>query len=77
MKIKLIQLDKNLGKEQHLKEGLKCKKNWILTSDIDFSVPLVELEKWIKKRYINENYHVYFGSRTHKNLTLNLNFIEK
>lgn len=78
LKIKLIQLDKNLGKGAALKRGIKnAKKKWILTSDIDFSVPLIELEKWIKKRYINENYHVYFGSRTHKNSNVKSKFYRK
>ena len=52
LKIKLIQLDKNL-KGSTQKEGLKFLKI-DFNSDIDFSVPIIELEKWIKKRYINE-----------------------
>ena len=48
--LKLINHKKNLGKGAALKTGIKKAKNqWILTSDIDFSVSLFELKNWIEK----------------------------
>ena len=50
LNLKLIQLNKNSGKGAAIKIGvINSKKSWILTSDIDFSVSLAELEKWLKK----------------------------
>ena len=76
--LKLYKLDKNLGKGAAIQLGVKkSKKNWILTSDIDFSVPLNEIDKWIKKNYINDRISVYFGSRSHKNSKVNSKFYRK
>lgn len=64
--IRLISLKKNSGKGAALKRGvLSAKYDWILTSDIDFSVSLYELDKWMNKKYINfkKNNEAYFGSR--------------
>ena len=63
---KLIKMSKNEGKGAALKKGVKeASAKWILTSDIDFSVSLFEIEKWLKKKYINNTNQVYFGSRPH------------
>ena len=78
LKFKFIKLNKNSGKGAAIKMGVKASKNnWILTSDIDFSVPLIELEKWIKKKYIKKNYIVYFGSRAHKKSNVNSKLYRK
>ena len=51
-KLRLFQLNNNSGKGAALKKGVKiCKNDWILTSDIDFSVSLFELDIWEKKFY--------------------------
>ena len=64
--IKLISYEKNQGKGYALKKGvLAAKNNWILTSDVDFSVPLFQLDTWINKSFIKTKgkKEVYFGSR--------------
>ena len=62
--IKLISYNKNQGKGFALKKGIfLAKKNWILTMDIDLSVKFNQLEIWRKKKYLNKNIDVYFGSR--------------
>ena len=64
IKKKLVDIKKNLGKGAALKAGVqKASFQWILTSDIDFSVPLFEIERWQKKNFISGNKFVYFGSR--------------
>ena len=53
--IKLINLKKNIGKGYALKSGVKeAKSEWILTSDLDFSVPLDQIFNWIKMKYLNK-----------------------
>jgi dolichyl-phosphate beta-glucosyltransferase len=65
--IKLINLKKNNGKGYALKKGIEKSKNeWVLTTDVDFSVPLNQIFIWIKKNYLKKNCKVYFGSRSHK-----------
>ena len=65
-KIKVISYKKNMGKGYALKQGVnKAKSNWILTSDSDCSVSNFQLISWIKKKYINRNCNIYFGSRNH------------
>lgn len=64
---KIIKLEKNSGKGGALKVGvLKCDYTWILTCDLDMSVALYEIIKWLKKKYINNSCNIYFGSRKHK-----------
>jgi dolichyl-phosphate beta-glucosyltransferase len=66
-KIKFLILKDNKGKGFAIKRGIeKAKNDWILTSDIDFSVPLNQILIWIKKNYLNQNCGIYFGSRNHK-----------
>ena len=65
--IKLINLKKNYGKGYAIKKGIENSKNeWVLTTDIDFSVPLDQISVWIKKKYIKKNCNIYFASRSHK-----------
>ena len=66
-KTKIINLKKNIGKGGALKEGIKIAKyKWILTLDLDLSVPITEILLWFKNKYINNKYSVYFGSRSNK-----------
>ena len=65
-KYKIISYRVNKGKGYALKSGvLISTKKWILTSDSDCSVSNFQLIKWLKKKYINNAYKVYFGSRNH------------
>ena len=67
-KLRLIKLIKNSGKGAALKRGVAVSRGkWILTSDIDFSVSLFEIEKWKNKNYLDNSNTVYFGSRSHYN----------
>ena len=67
IKIKVVKLKKNLGKGGALKMGVKsAKSSWILTSDIDMSVSLFQLTKWLDQKLINKKNYVYFGSRKHE-----------
>jgi dolichyl-phosphate beta-glucosyltransferase len=75
---KILIFKKNRGKGFALKSGIKIASNdWILTTDIDHSVPLKQVNEWNNK-YIKKNKIVYFGSRAHpksqvkKNLMRNL-----
>jgi glycosyltransferase involved in cell wall biosynthesis len=64
---KLIKNKKNMGKGYALKMGvLKSKNQWILTTDMDMSVPLKQILIWIKNKYLNKECSIYFGSREHK-----------
>ncbi len=65
---KIIKLPTNQGKGFAIKQGIKFAKNqWILTIDADISVSLIQIKDWIKKKYLNEKYDIYFGSRNLKN----------
>ena len=59
----------NMGKGHALKIGVKqAKKDWVLTSDIDLSVPLNQINEWFKEYNIEENSNeVFIGSRNIKN----------
>jgi dolichyl-phosphate beta-glucosyltransferase len=64
---KLIQNKNNMGKGYALKMGVsKSKNQWILTADMDMSVPLKQILIWIKNKYIKKESSIYFGSREHK-----------
>ena len=55
-----------MGKGYALKRGVKIAKNdWVLTTDADCSVSNFQLLKWIKKKYLNQDNLIYFGSRNH------------
>ena len=78
VKIKVIKSKKNLGKGYALKLGvLNAKHDWILTSDTDMSVSLFQITNWLKKKFINKKYNVYFGSRTHEKSVVKRNFFRK
>ena len=78
MLIKLIEYKKNLGKGRALKTGIfKAKYKWVLTTDIDMSVPLSQILKWNYKNYLTNKYSVYFGSREHKDSKLDYKFHRK
>ena len=65
---KYINSKKNMGKGYALKLGVKnAKKNWILTSDIDLSVPLYQINNWFNEYNIkNNSIKVFIGSRNIK-----------
>jgi|TARA_B100001079_G_C16339417_1_gene482821 dolichyl-phosphate beta-glucosyltransferase len=61
---KYFKENKNMGKGYALKIGVKnAEKDWILTSDIDLSVPLEQIKLWKDKNKIEADSKVYFGSR--------------
>ena len=67
-KFKVINIKKNKGKGNALKKGIiNSKKDWILTLDTDISVSLLQLNEWIKKKYLNRKVQIYFGSRNLNN----------
>lgn len=66
-KIKIISLRNNTGKGGALKKGvMNAKYKWILTMDLDLSVPLSQIFTWYKKKYISNHSLIYFGSRNHR-----------
>jgi len=66
-KIKVINLKNNLGKGGALKKGiLNAKNKFILTMDLDLSVPISQVFEWFQKKYVNDSFLIYFGSRNHK-----------
>jgi dolichyl-phosphate beta-glucosyltransferase len=66
-KINIINLKKNIGKGGALKKGIeRAKKQWILTLDLDLSVPITQILLWSKNKYIDNNFLIYFGSRSDK-----------
>ena len=78
VKFKIIRSKDNLGKGAALKLGVKkATHDWILTTDIDMSVSLFQISKWIKKKQIKKKYSVYFGTRSHKKSIVERNFIRK
>ena len=78
IKKKIIDMKKNVGKGAALKAGVrKASFQWILTSDIDFSVPLFEIERWQRKNFINDHKLVYFGSRAHQKSKVESKFYRK
>ncbi len=62
---KYINSKKNMGKGHALKLGVEIAKNdWVLTTDIDLSVPLIQIEEWFNKYNISKNSEkVFIGSR--------------
>ena len=63
LKIQSILFEKNIGKGFALKKGIqKCTMKWVLTSDVDLSVPLDQVLKWEDSMLIKKN-KIYFGSR--------------
>ena len=73
----IIKIQINSGKGNALKKGiLAAKKEWILTLDTDISVSLLQLQKWIKKKSIDNN-SVFFGSRNLKYSKMEFKFHRK
>ena len=65
---KLLRTKKNFGKGYAIKKGcLAAKNKWILTTDLDFSVPLTHVNYWIKKKIISSEKDIFFGSRALEN----------
>ena len=61
---KVVKIKNNNGKGAALKKGVEvATKDWMLTVDTDISVSLLEINKWIKKRYLNNDNKIFFGSR--------------
>ncbi len=70
-KIISIRIKKNMGKGYALKRGIeKSSKTWILTTDVDLSVPLKQIFKWNNKKFLS-NKSILFGSRNLKNSKVN------
>ena len=77
-KIKLVLLKnyRNFGKGYSLKKGVKYSRaQWILTSDIDFSVNINQFQKWFADIESEKNYSIYFGSRNHPESKVKKNFL--
>ena len=73
--IKYYKLSKNMGKGYALKIGIKKSSlKWILTTDIDLSVPLSQILDWEKNNYLKSK-KVIFGSRNHERSKVNKNFL--
>ena len=66
-KIKLISYKKNMGKGYAVKRGLLSSKcEWIITCDVDMSVLPDQFLIWVKKKFIKNKKHAYFGNREDK-----------
>ena len=75
--LKLFHSKENLGKESALKIGVKkARHEWILTADIDMSVPLNKFLKWDKKNLLKNNL-IFFGSRDHPNSKVDSKLLRK
>ena len=75
---KIIKIKSNKGKGNALKQGiLKANKDWILTLDVDISVSLLQIKKWINQKLINKENVIYFGSRNLKNSKIEFKFHRK
>lgn len=75
---RLIKNKKNMGKGYALKMGvLKSKNQWILTTDMDMSVPLKQILIWIKNKYLKKECSIYFGSREHNHSTVEAKLYRK
>ena len=57
---RLIKIKKNSGKGYALKKGcLIAKNDWILTTDLDFSVPLDYIIYWFKNKLITDEFVLF------------------
>ena len=75
---KIIKIKTNSGKGAALKNGVKiATKDWILTIDTDISVSLLEINKWIKKKYLKKNNEIFFGSRNLKKSVVKFEYHRK
>jgi dolichyl-phosphate beta-glucosyltransferase len=77
-RVKILNYKINKGKGYALKLGVQLATNqWILTTDSDCSVSNFQLINWIKKKYINNNNYIYFGSRNLSNSLIKKKLIRK
>ena len=75
---KIIKFQKNKGKGAALISGLKkASKDWDLTIDTDISVSLLEINNWIRHKYLKVNDKIYFGSRNLKNSIIKFEYHRK
>ena len=59
-------------------KGIKNASNdWMLTIDTDISVSLLEINNWIKHKYLQINKKIYFGSRNLKNSIVKFQYHRK
>ena len=78
IKYKIFKLKKNKGKGAALIKGIKNASNdWMLTIDTDISVSLLEINNWIKHKYLQINKKIYFGSRNLKNSIVKFKYHRK
>ena len=78
IKYKIFKLKKNKGKGAALIKGIKNASNdWMLTIDTDISVSLLEINNWIKHKYLQINKKIYFGSRNLKNSIVKFQYHRK
>ena len=76
-RFKIIKSKKNFGKGHDLKLGINSAKNeWILTTDADLSVSLVQILQWFKKYNFKQS-NAYFGSRNHPKSSIEYKFYRK
>ena len=75
-KIKSFKLKKNMGKGYALKVGVKKSSlKWILTTDIDLSVPLFQIFNWENNGFFKSKKKVVFGSRNLEESDVKKNFV--
>jgi len=73
LNLKIILSKKNNGKGFALKQGIKLSsKKWILTTDLDLSVPLNQIFYWKKKNLLKKDF-IIFGSRNLHNSIVKAN----
>ena len=78
IKFKIVKFKKNKGKGAALISGIKnASKDWLLTIDTDISVSLLEINNWIKYKYLKTNNKIYFGSRNLKNSIIKFEYHRK
>ncbi len=71
--LKIILSKINKGKGFALKQGIKLStKKWILTTDLDLSVPLNQIFNWKKKNLLKKDF-IIFGSRNLHNSIVKAN----
>jgi len=78
IKYKIIKFKKNKGKGAALISGINnASKDWMLTIDTDISVSLMEINNWIKCKYLKIDKEIYFGSRNLKNSIIRFEYHRK
>ena len=78
IKYKAIKFKKNKGKGAALICGIKnASKDWMVTIDTDISVSLIEINNWIKYKYLKIDKQIYFGSRNLKDSIIKFEYHRK